>query len=89
MLLETSERRVETIERQLARVPRVVLRQHLQVKRRRLVAGEPDVSHLALLTRAVQNFDDASPREMLRRLIVEHDFVNLPEIEVIRAQAPQ
>src|SRR5437879_2142986 len=71
--LEASEGRIEAIERQLAGIPPVVVRQHREVQRRRLVPREADVADLALRARAVQRLDDAARRKMPCGLIVEHD----------------
>ena len=87
--LEAAERRVEAVQGQLTRIPWIVVRQHLQVERRRFVAGEADVADLALDARAVQRLDDAAAREVPGRLVVEDHLVNLPEVEVVGAQAPQ
>jgi hypothetical protein len=88
-LLEAAEGRIEAVERQLARVPRVVVRQHLEVQAGILVSGEPDEPDLALLPCAIEGLDRAARREVPRRLVVEDHLVDLPEIQVIGLQAAQ
>ena len=81
--------RVEAVERQLTGIEREVEREHSQVNLRVLVAGEADVSDLALGFRAFERLDHATSREMALRIIVVHALVNLPEVQMIRSQAPQ
>ncbi len=50
---------------------------------------KPDVADLALLPRPIEGFDHATAREVLRRLVVEDDLVDLPEVEIVGLQAPQ
>ena len=53
------------------------------------MAGEADVTNLALALRAIECFDHAAAREVLVGVRVVDALVNLPEIEVIGPQALQ
>jgi len=53
LLLEAPIGPVKTVERHLHRIKRIIVRQHFEMNRRVLVAGEADETDLALLLRLV------------------------------------
>ena len=63
----------------------IIVRQHLEMNRRVLMAGETDETDLALLLRLVQRFDHASFGEVQIRVVLVNDLVNLPEVQMIGA----
>src|SRR5438552_12811020 len=89
LLLEAAIGAVETVERHLHGVERKAVRQHLEVDRRMLVAGESDESHLAVLLRLRQGLDDTAAGEVQLRVVLVDDLVDLPEVEMIRSQPRQ
>jgi hypothetical protein len=66
-----------------------IVRQHLEVNRRVLVAGEADEAHLAVTLRPVQRLDGAIARKVMFRIVVVDAFVNLPEVEEVGLQPLQ
>ena len=53
-----------------------------------LVAGEPDVAHLAGLPRLQCGLEAALVEHPVRIVVVDH-FVELPEVDAIRPETPQ
>jgi hypothetical protein len=76
-------------ERHLRGVERKAVRQHLEVNRRTLVAGESDEPHLAVLPGLGQGLDDPAGGEVQLGLVLVDDLVDLPEVEMIRPQPRQ
>jgi len=87
--LKTSKVPVEAVERELTRVERIVERQHAEMDLRILVSGETDKSRLALRPGPVERLDDAVPGEVPIGVVVIGTLVDLPQVEMVRAQPPQ
>src|SRR5579862_9771900 len=83
------KRGVERIQRHLHRIERKARPQHLQMDLGRLVAGEANEAHLALLFRLRQRLGRASRADKKLRIIIEPDAVNLPEVQVVGLQSAQ
>src|SRR5438552_4686010 len=87
--LETAEGGIETIERKLTGIERVIVREHLQMNRRVFVAGEADEADFAFTLRLGERLDDTAGGEMQIGVVVVDDLVDLPEVEMIRLEPPQ
>ena len=80
---------VEDAHRHLAGVPLVVGGQHALEDVRTLVSGEADVAHFALRLGDLGGLDGAARLEDPLRVVVVVDLVELPEVQVVGAQAAQ
>ena len=63
------------------------MREHLEMDVRRLVPGEADEAHFALLLRLGQRLDRAAGREVPLGVVFIDHLVDLPEVEMIGLQA--
>ena len=78
---------VQDVERHLHGVERVISFQHLQMDVRIFVAGEAHEAHFALLLCLIESFNGAAGREDSVRVVIVDDFVDLPDVQMIRAQS--
>jgi hypothetical protein len=81
--------RVETIERHLHGVERIIVREHLQMNSRILVSGKADKADFALLLGVGESLGDTARGEDEFRVVIVDNLVNLPDIKMIGFQAAQ
>jgi hypothetical protein len=81
--LEAPEAGVEAVQRELDGVEREAAGEHVEMDGRVLVPGEADETGLAFAFRPLQRLHRAPGLVVPRGVVVVHDLVDLPQVEVV------